>query len=161
MPPPESFGILAPLSIYSFLYDTRMSSVVTGQRRWPQSISTHIKFFAQCELLSFGHFNLCAWRCPRRRGLVKVLGRRSGRLGFLKREKADLASCDRGSISPLLSQECSSTLFLNGYKNKNAQQGLMKSKPCKTHFSPGQLKLQVSPPLVSAPSDSPRISPPE
>ena len=35
----------------------------------------------------------------------------------------------------------------------------MRREPCKTHFSPGQVKLQVSPPLVSAPSDSPFISP--
>lgn len=35
----------------------------------------------------------------------------------------------------------------------------MKSMPGKTHFSSGQLKPQVSPPLAAAPSDSPCISP--
>lgn len=51
-------------------------------------------------------------------------------------------------------------MFLNGYKNKKkSPAGAHERKSCKTHFSPGQLKLQVSPPWVSAPSDSPFISP--
>lgn len=76
----------------------------------------------------------------------KVLGRRSGRQGFLKREKADLGVYGRGahftSTSPgVLLYMCFGWIFL-----KKSQQGLMKSKSWKTHFSPGQLKLQVSPP---------------
>lgn len=35
----------------------------------------------------------------------------------------------------------------------------MKSTPGRTHFSSGQSKPQVSPPLAAAPSDSPCISP--
>lgn len=64
-------------------------------RSWPQSISTHEKLFMQYEHCSFGHSILCAGRCPGSRTWVKVLGRRSGRLGFLKKEKADLGRYGR------------------------------------------------------------------
>lgn len=98
---------------------------------------------------------------PQKQGVGEVPGKRPGRLGFLGREKSRPCVLWRwgGEHFTFASQEGPRICFLNGYKNKKAQQGPMKSKPGKTHFSSGQLKPQGSPPLVAAPSDSPRISP--